>query len=96
MRKWVAVRLSDGRSDGTLYDLKRDAVRHQPSEQMCAYVRIPPNGMGVCAAESFLAVHRKLYNGGWRLVDPDAQHGGRQVIPRLTQQDQARQTAALR
>jgi hypothetical protein len=96
MKKWVAVRLSDGRSDGTLYDTKRDAVRHQSSEQLCAYVCIPPNGMGVCSAEAFLAVHRKLYTSGFRLADPDAPHGGRQVIPRLTQKDQARQTAALR
>jgi hypothetical protein len=96
VRKWVAVRLADGGSDGTLYDTKREAVRHQPHEHLCAYICIAPNGMSVCSAESFLSTHRKLYDAGFRLADPDASHGGRQVIPRLTNEDQARQMRSLR
>lgn len=93
-KKWVAVRLADGSSDGTLYDSRRDAVRHQLDEQLCAYVCIPPSGMNVCAAESFLATNRKLYDAGFRLTDPDDARGGRDVIPRLRSEDQARQMAA--
>lgn len=93
--KWVAVALSDGKSDGTLYDSKRDAVRHQADEQLCAYVRIAPNGMSPCSAESFLATHRKMYRSGFRLADPDAPHGGLDMVPRLTREDQRRQVAAL-
>lgn len=96
VRKWVAVRLADGSSDGELYDFKRDAVRHQPHEQVCAYVSVAPGGMSPCAAESYLATHRKLYEAGFRLADPDAAHGGRQVIPRLTREDQRALMARLR
>lgn len=94
--RWVAVRLMDGHSDGTLYDTKREAVRHQLWERLCAYVCIPPTGMTACQAESFLAMNRRLYSAGFRLVDPDAAHGGREVIPRLTRRDQAGALASLR
>jgi hypothetical protein len=94
-RKWVAVRLRDGRSDGVLYDSKRDAVRHQYDEKLCAYVCIPPNGMTPCRAESFLSTMRRLYDAGWRLVDPDASDGGPDLIPRSAFEDQARVMSAL-
>lgn len=93
--KWVAVRLSDGKSDGTLYDSKRDAVRHQSDEKLCAYVCVSPAAMNVCRAESFLKVSRMTYDAGFRLADPDARHGGLDLIPRLTQEDQAAQLARL-
>lgn len=96
IRKWVAVRLSDGGSDGVLYDTKRDAVRHQLFEQQCAYVCISPGGMNPCQAESYLATMRKYYDAGWRLPDPNDEHGGREPIRRLTAEDQARQMSALR
>ena len=96
VRRWVAIRLIDGGSDGVLYDTKRDAVRHQAHEQRCAYVCVAPGGMSPCAAESYLATHRKLYDAGFRLADPDAPHGGRQVIPRLTREDQRAVMARLR
>lgn len=93
--KWVAIRLADGSSDGVLYDRKRDAVRHQPDEKLAAYVRIRPGGMNVCAAESFMKMSRMAYDAGFRLADPDARHGGLDLIPRLTREDQGRQMAAL-
>ncbi len=90
MRKWVAVSLRNGKSDGTLYDTKQEAIRHQLDEFLCAYVCVPPNGMSPCSAESFLATHRKLYKAGFRMVDRDDPRGGRDVIPRLTIEDQSR------
>lgn len=69
--RWIAVRLSDGRGDGTLYDSKADAVRHQLHENMCAYICILPTGMPEQDALSVLRTHRKLYDGGMRLSDPD-------------------------
>lgn len=95
VRRWVAVKLADGRSDGTLYDTKRDAVRHQSDEKLCAYVCIPPGGMNVCQAESFMRANRLAYDAGFRLADPDASHGGRDLIPRITREDQAAQMARL-
>jgi len=75
--KWVAVRLSDGKSDGVLYPTKSEAVRFQLHEAMCMYVCIPPGGMTSADAESVLRTHRQLYDAGYRLADPD-----KHIIPR--------------
>lgn len=69
--KWIAVRLSDGSSDATLYDTKGDAVRHQLHENLCAYINLLPTKMPVEDALSVLRTHRKLYDGGMRFSDPD-------------------------
>ena len=78
--KWVAFRLSDGGSDGVLYDTKRDAIRHQLHEMQCAYVRIIRDQMSVCEAHTFLEVSRRAYDAGFRLTDPDARTGGRNLL----------------
>ena len=72
-RKWVAIRLSDGGSDGVLYDTRPDAITHQLHERLCCYVRLPPFGqmMTVSEAESFLTFNRSIYDAGYRLQDPD-------------------------
>lgn len=69
--KWAAIRLSDGGSDGVAYDTRADAIRHQLHETLCAYVRIPPDDMPPEHAERFLAFHRRVYDAGFRLTDPD-------------------------
>ncbi len=69
--KWAAIRLSDGGSDGTAYDSRADAIRHQLHETQCAYVKIPLDDMPPDHAERFLAFHRKAYDAGFRLTDPD-------------------------
>lgn len=68
--RWVAVRLSDGGSDGVLYDTKADAVRHQLHETLCAYFCIPPDGVTLRGALSFLRMNRRLYDEGMRISDP--------------------------
>lgn len=75
---WIAVRLSDGGSDGTLYDSKRDAVRHQLWEFQCAYVsfRNLAGGITPLEAERFLDYNRRAYDAGFRLPDPDDANGG--------------------
>jgi hypothetical protein len=94
-KKWVAVRLSDGGSDGTLYDSRRDAIRHQLHEQQCAYVCIHPGGMNPCQAESYLRMQRQTYDAGAHFVDPDHVAGGPEIIRRLTRSDQSAQMAAI-
>jgi hypothetical protein len=69
--RWAAIRLADGGSDGIAYDTRRDAIRHQLHEQLCAYVKVPPDDMTPREAEYFLAFHRKVYDAGFRLIDPD-------------------------
>lgn len=70
--RWVAIRLSDGGSDGNLYATKREAIRFQLHETQCAYAQIPPGAdMTPRAAENFLSVNRQLYDAGMRITDPD-------------------------
>jgi len=87
--KWIAIALADGTSDDTLYDSKRDAVIHQKhNEQWYAYIKIVPPSMKTCDAEVMLATHRRMYDAGLRMTDPDHKHGGMDLITRLTQSDQ--------
>lgn len=80
--KWVAIRLSDGGSDKTLYDSKADAIRHQLHEQQCAYIsfRNLMNGITAREAKVFLDFTRQAYDSGMRLVDPDDTHGGQDLF----------------
>jgi hypothetical protein len=83
VRSWVAFRLEDGGSDGTLYPSKVDAIRHQTYEQQCGYFsyRGSPNGFASAKdAAIWLEYHRQLYSAGGRLVDPDDAHGGPDII----------------
>lgn len=69
-QRWVAIRLSDGGSDGALYDTRVDAVRHQLHENLCCYVMVPPDGMTAQEAEVFMIYNRALYDNGARMPDP--------------------------
>ena len=90
--KWLAIRLSDGGYDNALYDRRADAVRHQLHEQQCAYVKVPPGGMQPKEAVEFLDYHRKLYDAGFRLPDPEF---AMPMMP-LTKGDQHRQIQVLK
>lgn len=89
---WVAIRLSDGGSDGTLYHSKRDAVQHQSDEFVCAYVSLRncPNGVSPLEMERFLAFTRGAYDAGMRLPDPDAMDGGPEPFMEVSQYDRLR------
>ena len=87
--KWMAIRLSDGSYDGTIYDSKRDAVRHQIDEFLCAYVcfRNLPGGSSPREMEIFLKFNRDAYDAGFRMPDPDDVCGGREVLMTSAQHD---------
>lgn len=90
----IAFSLADGRSDGTVYDTRGQAVAHQHhDERYCGFIRLGPAGMSVCEAASVLRMQRQAS----RLARPDrdAPDGGLEVIPRLTREAHARQIAAL-
>jgi len=78
LNSWIAVRLSDGGTDGVLYDTRRDAVRHQAHETQCAYLslRAAPGGMQVQEAYAFLKFHRHAYDAGYTFIDPEHPTGG--------------------
>jgi len=75
--KWIAARLTDGKTDGNVYDTKADAIRHARinlrilHETQCVYVKIPIGGMPHNEAADYIAITRKLYDGGMRVIDPD-------------------------
>ena len=80
---YVAIRLSDGGCDMRLYDTKREAVRHQLHETLCAYFsfRNAPAGFASYKdAAIYLAWNRATYDAGMRMVDPDAHAGGRAAV----------------
>lgn len=56
--RWVAIRLSDGGSDHVVYDDVARAAWEQLHYKQCAYVRIPPGGIGPKESEVILAYHR--------------------------------------
>jgi hypothetical protein len=74
VRKWVAIRLSDGGTDGVVYDHRRDAVKHQLSPEYCAYMQIINGPMTVRNAQDFLDFYRLAYDSGLRVTDPEDAH----------------------
>lgn len=81
--KFCAIALADGSSDHVLYGTKRDAVRHQHhNEQWYMFPKIVPALMTDCEAQVLIDFHRKAYDAGFRLTDPDHKQGGRQLIVR--------------
>lgn len=75
---WIAIRLGDGGYDGSLYERKQDAVRHQSDEFKCAYICFRNIAAGITPyeAEKFLDFNRRAYRAGFRLPDPEDIHGG--------------------
>lgn len=73
-RKWIAIRLQDGGYDGTLYDSREDAIRHQLDERFCAYTLMGNmiDGARPLDCAIFLEFHRQAYNERMRLHEPNA------------------------
>lgn len=87
--KCLAIRLVDGGSDGALYDNKRDAVRHQLDEYLCAYFfyRNCMGGITPREAMKFMDYTRAAYDAGMRLPDPDDVNGGPDHFMSVSQHD---------
>lgn len=62
----VAIRLSDGGSDGVLYDNRRDAIRHQLHETLCDYIPLKPVSYSPFECFWRLSETRARYDAGWR------------------------------
>jgi len=92
LMKFTAVRLADGQCDNVVYDARSDAAfAHWFEEKYWCFPQIHPGGMLPKEAEVFLDYHRKLYDAGFRLPDPDMPMP---VMP-ITAADRQRQIAAL-
>lgn len=77
--RWIAARLSDGGTDGVVYDSKPDAMRHQLHPTQCAYVCLDPMGITPRVAVVLLNATRKVYerDGGIRVTSFDLRQGFR-------------------
>ena len=65
--RWVAIRLSDGGSDNTVYDTRADAMRFQLHPTQCLYLRlVPPAPPPATACDVLLWYVRGAYDRGWR------------------------------
>lgn len=89
VRSWIAVRLSDGGTDGVLYDSRVDAVKHQQYENQCAYLslRAAVSGMDEQEAYVYLKFHEHAYDAGYRFTNPEAPNGGMDMQIPLTYED---------
>jgi hypothetical protein len=86
---WMAFKLSDGSTDGNIYYSRREAIRHQVDERVCAYLAFMncPNGIKPSEAGRFLYFTEMAYKGGAVLPDPDQQFGGREAFMPTEQYD---------
>lgn len=74
---WIAIRLSDGGSDGVIYPSKQHAVAKQIHERQCAYICIHPfNEMSISDIHRYLRINEQIYDQGGRL-----EHDGTHVVP---------------
>lgn len=98
VNSWIAVRLSDGGTDGNLYDTRLDAVRHQAHENQCAYLslRAAISGMTEQEAYVYLKFHEHAYDAGYRFTDPERPNGGMDMQIPLTHEDVHSQIRRLR
>lgn len=70
--RYIAVRLSDGSTDGHVYDTRTDACRHQRRAiSQHLYFKIPLEPFGAQVADLCLWYARCAYDNGWR-EDPAA------------------------
>ena len=81
-RAWVAIKLSDGDSDGIVYESRREAYTHQFHPLVCLYHKItPPTAPPVVACDILLWFTRRAYDNGYR---PD-EDGPDLAIPNLSE-----------
>ena len=62
--RWIAVRLSDGGTDGVIYDTRADAIRHQLHERQCYYCQIQPGPMTPRSGTRVIKGMREIYASG--------------------------------
>lgn len=65
--RWIVVRLSDGSTDGQVYETQQDAFRHAPGlETLFLYIRVPLERLSEHVTDVLLWYARKMYDAGWR------------------------------
>lgn len=78
--QWLAIRLEDGRSDGTVYESRRDAVRHtQNKEKGWYYVKVGAQSMSEREAIIVLQMARQAFKRGVIFAEEEP------VVPMLSE-----------
>jgi hypothetical protein len=78
--QWLAIRLADGRSDGTVYETRRDAVRHtQNKERGWAYIKISADSMGERQAIIVLQMFRRAFSRGVIFAEEEV------IVPQMSE-----------
>lgn len=72
---YVAIRLSDGHSDGKVYESWADANRFQLHPDQCMYLQVQRRPMPLPEAASLLTMFRRMYETGFRPVNPELMRG---------------------
>lgn len=97
VRGWIAVKYLDGDSTDTVYESRAEAVSDcWPWEDEYFFCTLQEPSLTICAAESLLRYKRIMSEIDRSHTDRDAPHGGLEVIPRLTIEDQENQIRAVR
>lgn len=66
-RRFLAVRLSDGGTDGVVYETRADAIKAQTNTpSRCFYFQIPFERLNVETCDSILWYARAVYDSGAR------------------------------
>lgn len=79
---FIAFRLSDGTTDGAIYDNRKDAVRHQRDEFQCYYFSFRDCHAHTTPREMAIIMQfaREAHDAGFRLPDPDHASGGFETL----------------
>lgn len=81
--KFMAFRLTDGWSNGDIYDTKRDAIRFNDEHRFAFFCfRAAMGGVKAKDCQLFLNINRHAAENGGHLADPDRADGGPQPIVR--------------
>jgi hypothetical protein len=68
-RCWIAIRLSDGGSDNTVYDSREDAIHHQLFPTQCGYLPVPFERISEYVCDTLLWYWEKMYDAGHKPLD---------------------------
>lgn len=77
-KRYMAVKLEDGRSDGTAYDSRRAAMvgQGQMGYRLCFYFQIPMKTPNVYICDTLLWYARSAHNNGYRPDLDDSPYTG--------------------
>jgi hypothetical protein len=90
-KRFIAVALSDGRTDGQTYDTRQDAMRHQRGHPaLYAYIQVPLERWNTFSCDTLLWYVRGVYDAGYRPRLDEAEL----IIPRTIEEVEAYADAA--